>query len=154
MAGSMHSTWRRVRGNLSLVLMFHPRSQVPRRRSGIWPWIRRSTPQRWTCIWLTSISSPRSISCHALIGTEFFSETGRLKKAPVTLTDFDVFWTAARIQFELCSAKGPYLPTRICGIEIATEDLLPNAARNKGFLPVETQGLSCHGHLAGVSLRH
>jgi len=28
-----------------------------------------------------------------------FSETGKLKKVPVSLTDFDVFWTGARIQF-------------------------------------------------------
>jgi hypothetical protein len=29
----------------------------------------------------------------------FFSETGKLKKIPVSLTNFDVFWTGARIQF-------------------------------------------------------
>jgi predicted porin len=28
-----------------------------------------------------------------------FSETGKLRKVPVSLTDFDVFWTGARIQF-------------------------------------------------------
>jgi hypothetical protein len=29
----------------------------------------------------------------------FFSETGKLRKVPVSLTNFDVFWTGARIQF-------------------------------------------------------
>ena len=28
-----------------------------------------------------------------------FSETGKLKRVPVSLTDFDVFWTGARIQY-------------------------------------------------------
>ena len=28
-----------------------------------------------------------------------FSETGKLKKVPVSLTNFDVFWTGARIQY-------------------------------------------------------
>ena len=28
-----------------------------------------------------------------------FSETGKLRKVPVSLTNFDVFWTGARIQF-------------------------------------------------------
>ena len=28
-----------------------------------------------------------------------FAENGKLKKVPVSLTNFDVFWTGARIQF-------------------------------------------------------
>ena len=62
-------------------------------------WTRPSIRQQWTSMWPISTSSPSLISCHAFDREGVFSENGQLKKVPVSLTNFDVFWTGARIQF-------------------------------------------------------
>ena len=51
------------------------------------------------CIWPISTSSPRLISCRASIGMGSFPKPVNLRRSRVSLTDFDVFWTGARIRY-------------------------------------------------------